>query len=448
MANQPGGGSLPDQDYGFLPSETPSIAGGSPDQDMGFANPGSQPHQDVGILPSETSNITVGSLPDQDAFAQPGGSGGIMPDQEMAFANPGASQPHQDAEPGPSSEVSEKVSPPHLLRSGIQFMRNKKPLKPQKTDTEVISERARSFDAAYSYLKAIGFLPYETPKCPNTHAESDININTMGLYKYKNGNGFILRCKEHRGYKVSVHAGSPLEGSHITQQQWVNLAYCWANETPNKKAEKFAGVANKTVTKVYAMFRENCKHWLKAHPMKLGGAGKTVEVDETCISGKLKHHKGAPRGKQIWLFGMIERCKPGVPRRMVICPIPDKKKTTLWPLIREHVLPASTINSDGHKSYTGIEHMDGVDPPYQHNFVEHKYHYVCPKTGTHTNGIESAWAHLKLKQKQMYGQHRTHINSYVHEHLWRQQHGVNSTRSVIDTMDIALLQMGQQHRNE
>ena len=72
----------------------------------------------------------------------------------------------------------------------------------------------------------------------------------MGLYKYKNGNGFILRCREHRGYKVSVNVGSPLEGSHVTQQQFVNLAYCWAQDMPNKKAEKFAGVGNKTVSKV------------------------------------------------------------------------------------------------------------------------------------------------------------------------------------------------------
>ena len=51
------------------------------------------------------------------------------------------------------------------------------------------------------------------------------------------------------------------------------------------------------------MFRKNAEEWLKAHPMKLGGSGKTVEVDETCISGKIKYKKGASRGTQIWLFG-------------------------------------------------------------------------------------------------------------------------------------------------
>ena len=54
-------------------------------------------------------------------------------------------------------------------------------------------------------------------------------------------------------------------------------------------------------------------------------------------------------------------------RRMVIRPLPDKKKTTLWPLIREIVLPGSTVHTDGHKSYVGIQHMDGVTPAYQVN---------------------------------------------------------------------------------
>ena len=100
------------------------------------------------------------------AFAQPGGSGGSsLPDQDMPFAQPGGSgsQPQQDALPGPSPEGSEKESPPHLLRSGNRFMRNKKPLK-RRSDAEVIAERAGSFENAYSYLKDVGFLPYETPK--------------------------------------------------------------------------------------------------------------------------------------------------------------------------------------------------------------------------------------------------------------------------------------------
>ena len=80
--------------------------------------------------------------------------------------------------------------------------------------------------------------------------------------------------------------------------------------------------------------------------------------------------------------------------------------------------------------------------------MEHKYNYVCPRTGTHTNTIESAWAHLKLKQKKMYGQKMDHITSYVNEHLWRAQHGVTVTHSVIETMDLLLIQLGQHHRNE
>ena len=70
---------------------------------------------------------------------------------------PSGSQP---IEPQPSAMEAEE-SPPHVLRSGIRFRNNRAVRRP---DAEVIGERAQSFESAFSYLKEVGFFPYESPQ--------------------------------------------------------------------------------------------------------------------------------------------------------------------------------------------------------------------------------------------------------------------------------------------
>ena len=81
---------------------------------------------------------------------QPSGSQPIEP-------QPSGSQP---IEPQPSAMEAEE-SPPHVLRSGIRFRNNRAVRRP---DAEVIGERAQSFESAFSYLKEVGFFPYESPQ--------------------------------------------------------------------------------------------------------------------------------------------------------------------------------------------------------------------------------------------------------------------------------------------
>jgi transposase len=135
---------------------------------------------------------------------------------------------------------------------------------------------------------------------------------------------------------------------------------------------------------------------------KIGGPGKHVEVDETLVGGKLRHHgKGKHRVNKTTVFGIVER-----DGRMVAGPVPDETKRTLEPIIRENVEPGTVISSDGHYAYRELNSDD-----YVHGYVDHSAkEYV--RGEHHTNSIEGHWSLLKRAIK---GTH-VHISS---KHAWK-----------------------------
>lgn len=78
--------------------------------------------------------------------------------------------------------------------------------------------------------------------------------------------------------------------------------------------------------------------------------GKYVEIDETCIA---RHHREKPtEGATQWVFGGIERGDDGL---MFAFRVRDPTKKTLYPLIRKHIRPGTTIISDGWPAYRNLE---------------------------------------------------------------------------------------------
>lgn len=78
----------------------------------------------------------------------------------------------------------------------------------------------------------------------------------------------------------------------------------WVEDFRNKNAVKELGIASDTVVNWFNFCRQQC-----SKQAKVGGAGKTIEIDETCWV-KQKHNRGKPKkGTQIWFFGGIEREK-------------------------------------------------------------------------------------------------------------------------------------------
>ena len=109
------------------------------------------------------------------------------------------------------------------------------------------------------------------------------------------------------------------------------------------------------------------------------------------------------------VFGMLER--DGDVMTKVV---PDVRKKTLHPIIKENVDHGSTVNSDELASYNGLDKAG-----FEHETVNHGAgEYV--DGDCHVNGLEGFWSRLKLSIR---GTHvhvsKKHLQKYVKEFEYR-----------------------------
>ena len=113
----------------------------------------------------------------------------------------------------------------------------------------------KDFDSSYKYLKDMGVLRRDPPACTDPLC----NGRKMTLIKWNNLDGCIFRCgmsfkpdvKGGKGKrcnkKISIRAGSYIEGSHLTLKKLILLCHSWALQLSNAKTEKYVGLSPATV---------------------------------------------------------------------------------------------------------------------------------------------------------------------------------------------------------
>ena len=153
-----------------------------------------------------------------------------------------------------------------------------------------------------------------------------------------------------------------------------------------------------------------------------------IEVDETFIGGKEKNKHASQKPKKLRgttgkqaVIGMRQR--GGQTQAKLI---PGTDRSTLWNEIEQHVEKGSTLYTDDHGAYRGLDMSD-----YDHHVVNHSAkQYVNGMA--HTNGIESVWSVLK---RSLHGTwHHVsikHLQRYINEASFR----LNEGNCQIDTLD-------------
>ncbi|CAI6358935.1 unnamed protein product [Macrosiphum euphorbiae] len=155
--------------------------------------------------------------------------------------------------------------------------------------------------------------------------------------------------------------------------------------------------------------REVMYDGLVAHKVKIGGVGVEVEIDESKF-GKRKYHRGhAVEGQ--WVFGGVERGT----NKCFLVPVEKRDKTTLLNIIKEWILPGTTIISDCWKAYDCLN-----DEGYVHFKVNHSINFKDPETQQHTNTIEGLWRHAKFSLPQ-YHRKKDFIGGYLAKHMFLKQ---------------------------
>ncbi|GFQ70870.1 putative transposase-like protein [Trichonephila clavata] len=163
-----------------------------------------------------------------------------------------------------------------------------------------------------------------------------------------------------------------------------------------------------TVVDWYMFCREVCMIACVNESAKLGGEGAIGEIDES-LFGKMKYGRGKSV-KGSWVFGGIQRES----RKSFFRVVANRTKKELLGVIREWILPGSTIISDCWRSYNCLS-----DEGYIHLRVNHSLTFKDPETSAHTNSIEGTWSAIKRGLKNHTAHVEGQFDSYLAEYMWR-----------------------------
>jgi transposase-like protein len=243
--------------------------------------------------------------------------------------------------------------------------------------------------------------------CPHCGAKEPSFLSTRRIWKCK-------AC--HRQFSVKV--GTIFEDSPIGLDKWLPCLWMLVNCKNGVSSYEIAralGVTQKTA-------------WFMAHRVRLAMQTKTfaklsgeVEVDETFIGGKARNMHGSKRREKITgtgskdktaVMGLLERHSAKGHSTIRVKVVPNIKRATLAPEVRQNVTEGSEVFTDKLASY------DGLSTDFVHKVIDHAERYVDGKI--HTNGLENFWSLLKRSIRGTYvSVEPFHLFRYLDEQSFR-----------------------------
>lgn len=223
-----------------------------------------------------------------------------------------------------------------------------------------------------------------------------------GFYRVKNRKCYACAwC----GYQIHPVASTIFEKSSTPLTSWFLAIYLMSqskNGVSAKEIERHLGVTYKCAWRIAKKIRELMEQ------ENNGKSGGIFEVDETYVGGKGKKIRGRGANKKTPVFGVVKR-QGGVYAKAV----PNVKRSTVMPLIRQNVEIGSVVNTDEYHLY---KHALS---DFQHMTVRHgDKEYV--RGTSHTNTIEGFWSQLKRSINGTYHSvSPKYLQAYIDEFSYR-----------------------------
>jgi transposase len=220
---------------------------------------------------------------------------------------------------------------------------------------------------------------------------------------------------DHCGNHVHPTADTIFHKSTTPLTTWFYAIYLMSSTRCGisaKQIERETGVTYKTAWRMFKQIRTMLKD---DHSTGLGGPESGgVEMDETYFGGVRRGVKGKPAPgdrKKTAIVGIVER--KGRIRAMTSR---DTRSTTLLGLVKEHILPNTTVFTDEYQPDDGIGHMKNG---YTHKRIKHS-EKIYVAGDVHTNTVEGFWSLLKGGIRGVYHSVGSgYLQSYLDEYSFR-----------------------------
>ena len=185
-----------------------------------------------------------------------------------------------------------------------------------------------------------------------------------------------LRCSfcasRKQEYSQSIWKNSYFENARNGRHKIMLFLYHWLCGASTKQLGIYTGWSKGKVNKWLKKAQEMIAEIVRYDHEMIGGPGIIVEIDESKF-GKRKYNRGH-KVDGCWVFGGVELTHE---RRCFAVVVPDRKATTLIPIILSHIHPGSIIRSDCWRAYDIIPFQDGYDYVIMgHNHQSHIYCYT------------------------------------------------------------------------
>jgi transposase len=194
---------------------------------------------------------------------------------------------------------------------------------------------------------------------------------------------------DHCGNHIYPLAGTIFEKSSTSLRTWFHAMYLMGSTRCGisaKQIQRETGVTYKTAWRMFKQIRT-----LLSEDLRLGGSGSGVEMDEMYQGGRRKGEAGrmlaGDKGRNTMVFGVVER-----KGRIVARVTPDMTMESSNALVKQYVLPESTIFTDEARSFGQFSRIEGMG--YEHKRIQHAQK-VYVVGDVHTNTIEGFWSLVK-----------------------------------------------------
>jgi transposase-like protein len=225
------------------------------------------------------------------------------------------------------------------------------------------------------------------------------------------------QCKSvHAKRQFTVKVGTIFEDSPISLEKWLTAVWMIANCKNGISSYEVGRAIGVTQKSAWFMMHRIRLAMQSGSLMKLGGSGKTVEVDETFIGGLSRNMHKAVRARKIKgtdgrdktiVVGFLERggeVRTSVPG--------NRRKKTMHKEIQKNVGIGSILFTDALPSYNDLTE------DYAHKVIDHAIAYA--DGAVHTNGMENYWSLLKRGIKGTYvSVEPFHLFRYLDEQAFR-----------------------------